>query len=284
MSFQDKITSLNCFDPNNYVPFVMEGKRPGYIRKDKVDLALSFDRAMKRDGDSIIVNPELSGFDEISATFKEILPELEKNGAFAFPLKNEMFPVVMGWGEEPLFKIERNATIFFGVRIFGLHVNGYTFRNGKMHMWLGKRGPTLRGWPNMLDQMVAGGQPIGLSLFDNLLKESHEEAQLSAEIASKARAAGSITYSMNMIEGARRDTIFVYDLLLPEDVHPIPDGDEVAEFVCLPVEEVMEIVANTDSFKPNCNLVCLDFFIRHGFITADEFKGYTGLVSGLRAF
>jgi len=48
----------------------------------------------------------------------------------------------------------------------------------------------------------------------------------------------------------------------------------------IPVEEVMQIIRNGDDFKPNCNLVVLDFLVRHGLLNPEE-KGYTRLVSSL---
>ena len=59
------------------------------------------------------------------------------------------------------------------------------------------------------------------------------------------------------------------------------NGDgEVAEFILLPVAEVARLVAQTDEFKLNCNLVVIDFLVRHGIINP-ETPGYLDLVQGL---
>ena len=47
-----------------------------------------------------------------------------------------------------------------------------------------------------------------------------------------------------------------------------------------PVETVMDIVRQTEEFKPNCNLVIIDFLIRHGLLSAGD-RGYAQLVSDL---
>ncbi len=283
MGFLDKIENLNGFKADHYLPFYAGNDCVGYIPRSKADLVLSFDKVLSSKPEGhICIHESFVDFETRSEAIQSILPSLEEQGAFAFPLKNEMFPVVTSHGAEPLFQIERNATIFFGVRVFGLHVNGYTYKNGEMHMWLGRRGPGLRGWPNKLDQMVAGGQPIGMSLQENLLKEADEEASLPPEIASMARPAGIVSYASNMMDGVRRDTLFVYDLELPESVVPQADGEEVAEYVCLPVREVLEKVSNTDEFKSNCNLVAIDFFVRHGLLSADKTPDYNEIVRKLR--
>lgn len=60
----------------------------------------------------------------------------------------------------------------------------------------------------------------------------------------------------------------------------VQDG-EVEDFRLLDVEEVADLIQNTDEFKDNCNLVIIDFFVRHGLITPEQ-PGYLDLVSRLR--
>ena len=57
------------------------------------------------------------------------------------------------------------------------------------------------------------------------------------------------------------------------------DG-EVAAFFLWPVDKVMHVVASTREFKFNCNLVAIDFFIRHGFIAPDH-PDYLALTQSL---
>ena len=42
----------------------------------------------------------------------------------------------------------------------------------------------------------------------------------------------------------------------------------------------MQITHDSEDFKPNCNLVILDFLVRHSLLNPQE-KDYTGLVSSL---
>ena len=58
------------------------------------------------------------------------------------------------------------------------------------------------------------------------------------------------------------------------------DG-EICEFHLWPVEEVARLVRDTFDFKFNCNLVIIDFLIRHGYIAPDH-PDYLALVRGLR--
>ena len=44
----------------------------------------------------------------------------------------------------------------------------------------------------MYDHIVAGGQPYGISPFDNVIKECEEEASIPLELARLAKSVGTI--------------------------------------------------------------------------------------------
>lgn len=81
------------------------------------------------------------------------------------------------------------------------------------------------------------------------------------------------------------------DLELPADFVPVPQDGEVSEFFRLPLHKVAQLVAqgrpdsssgSSDVFKDNCNLVIVDFLLRHGMLTPDM-PGYLDVLRGLRA-
>lgn len=74
------------------------------------------------------------------------------------------------------------------------------------------------------------------------------------------------------------DQVFVYDLEVGPDVIPVPRDGEVKEFNLMGVDEVKTSLA-AGEFKPNSAVVMLDFFIRHGIITAENEKNYVEIVS-----
>ncbi|CCU99809.1 unnamed protein product [Malassezia sympodialis ATCC 42132] len=71
---------------------------------------------------------------------------------------------------------------------------------------------------------------------------------------------------------------YVYDLLLPPDVTLAPSDGEAESFELLDRATVLDRMLE-GTFKPNCTLVLMDFFIRHGWLTADNESDYTTLVS-----
>jgi hypothetical protein len=56
---------------------------------------------------------------------------------------------------------------------------------------------------------------------------------------------------------------------------------QVEEFMLWPVQRVAEVVAGGTEFKTNCNLVIIDFLLRHGLLSPDQ-PGYLQLVRGVR--
>src|SRR3546814_16249753 len=93
-------------------------------------------------------------------------------------------------------------------------------------MWIGRRARDKHTYPGMLDNMVAGGQPLGLSLRENLVKECAEEAAIPPALAERAVAVSAIPDRHMKEEGFKPDVQFCFDLALqPDFVPPNPDGE-----------------------------------------------------------
>jgi isopentenyldiphosphate isomerase len=71
---------------------------------------------------------------------------------------------------------------------------------------------------------------------------------------------------------------YVYDIKLPADVVPKPNDTEVEEFCLLTVEETKKALANGE-FKPNCAVVLIDFFLRHGILTPENEKDFLQIIT-----
>jgi len=150
-----------------------------------------------------------------------------------------------------------------------------------MKLWIPRRAATKQTYGGMLDNTVAGGTATGEDPFESLVREAHEEASLPASLVrSKVSSHGTITYiyvrdsrAGGEIGLLQPECEYIYDLELPEDVVPQPSDGEVDEFYLWTVEEVQEAMARGE-FKPNCAMVLLDFFIRHGILTEKNEKHY----------
>lgn len=204
----------------------------------------------------------------------------------------ELYPVYGPKGEL-LFSLERAASALFGVVTYGIHMTAYVKSKAEdekdeIKIWVPKRAVTKQTYGGMLDNTVAGGIATGEKPFESLVRESAEEASLPEDVVRDgAKAVGTVTYFHIRDERAGGETKllqpevqYVYDLELSEDVVPKPSDDEVECFDLRTVEEVKEALRNGE-FKPNCALVMLDFFVRHGFVTMETDPGYIEMVSRL---
>ncbi len=214
-----------------------------------------------------------------SRVVAEVLSALVEQGVITH-LHGEQYVATPGGREEGVLLIDRAVAPYFGVRAFGQHVNGYVRDGGELKIWVARRSMDRKNHPGMLDNMVAGGLPYGISLEQNLLKECQEEASIPVALASKAELVGTVTYSAEIPKGYKPDTLFCYDLELPADFIPTCSDGEVEEFYLRSVESVMEVVEHSSEYKLNCNLVIIDFLLRHGYLEKDH-KEYSELVSGL---
>ncbi len=286
MSFLDRIREINRHDPEDFTPFVVESRRIGAVRNDRIELLLSATDAIVRAGDGSLAfaaDMAAGGPDAVAArndAMADAAGRLSEAGGIA-RLRGELYPAARRFGETPAFVIDRAAVPFFGLRAWGVHLNGYARRDGALHMWVGRRAKDKPTYPGRLDNMVAGGQPAGLGLVENLVKECAEEADIPAALAGQARPAGAITYVQQAPEGLKPDVQFCFDLELPPDFVPRNTDGEIESFALWPIERVARTVAETREFKDNCNLVIIDFLIRHGIIPPDD-PDYVALVSGLR--
>jgi len=280
VSFLDHIRHANNWNRADFVPFAVAGHIVGRIRRGRIARLRAFPDTVTVAPEHLAPAPGLDDFAGRSAAFGELFAVLRAEGEFP-AWGDEPYPVMAQWGDEPLMRVERATCPYLGVRSWGVHVNGYVRKSDGIHMWIARRARDKPTYPGLLDNMVAGGQPIGIGLMENVVKECAEEADIPAELARRARAVGTISYCHQLEEGLKPDQQFCYDLELPADFEPRNTDGEVEGFELWPIERVAGRVRETFDFKFNCNLVIIDFLIRHGFIDADGEPDYVALCLGL---
>ncbi|XP_054859968.1 uncharacterized protein LOC129346640 isoform X2 [Eublepharis macularius] len=229
------------------------------------------------------LNKQLASFEERTAAVQGVLKELKEQQAFPClkEWREELYNVMPYFCDAPLFSMERAATPLLGVKRYGAHLNGYTWRNGQMFMWLGRRALNKPSYPGLLDNLAAGGIASGLGVRETLVKECQEEACIPASLAAQAKPVGTVSYTyVGAHGGIYPECQFVFDLELPEDFVPQVGDGEVQEFYLYPLHKVKEVIGSSD-FKPNCAMVALDFLIRHGYIQPDDEPQYAEMVEGL---
>lgn len=285
MSFLDRINEANRCDPSRFRPFRVDGRRVGFIRHAMAEELRRWPEVFQIADEAVTLAPKLDGPTTPESARTEavaaVLEELRAAGRLGSHWWGERYAVNTHFAESPCLQIERAAVQPFGVCGYGVHVNGYVRTPEGLKMWVGRRSRHKPTGPGKLDQMVAGGQPAGLGLLENVVKECAEEAGVPEELARTARPAGAVTYCLETEAGLRPDVIYCFDLELPADFVPVNADDEVEDFYLWPVEQVMYRVRVGTEFKFNCALVVIDFLIRHG-VLPPEHPDYLTILGGLR--
>jgi len=281
MSYLTHIRACNRWDPAGFLPWRIEGQTVGMVRHAFAEQLGRWPDVFGIGADGIDVVDGLRGFDELSEALRAVVGQMVAEGRIV-QAHGELYPVTAGHRKSARCVIDRAAAPYFGIRTFGQHLNGYVRTASGIEMWIGRRAADRRLFPGRLDNMVAGGLPHGVGLRENLLKECWEEAGISPEMAEAYTDVGCVSYVAETGKGLKPDTLFCYDLELPRSFEPRCTDGEVETFMLLPVEEVAATVRSSDDFKPNCNLVIIDFLVRHGIIDSEDLE-YLDIVQGLHA-
>ncbi|SCV99326.1 LAFE_0A00694g1_1 [Lachancea fermentati] len=208
---------------------------------------------------------------------------------------------LQGWRDEsyavyvrgkPYVLVERAASGLLGVVTYGAHVNGFVRDpiNGDIKLWIPRRSLTKATWPGMLDNIIAGGLGYPHGVYETVLKESMEEANLSKEIIEKSiKPVGVVSYFyfQNPDKLLKFDTEsslitpeveYLYDLELGPDIIPQPNDGEVESFQLLSLQETVTALKNGE-FKPNCALITVEFLMRQGYITPENEPNYLRMMT-----
>ena len=281
MALLDHVRRCNAHDLARYRPLLIGGARVGYVAHAAAELLRGV-AGLDVAADRVALAGEAESPAARTAVLEAGTDRLIQGGLVA-RRRGERYAVIERVGGPALATVDRGAASAFGVINLGFHLNGWVADGGRIRMWIARRArdKTIDG--GKLDNMVAGGQPAGITVAENVLKECHEEAGLGPEVARLAFPAGLCSYAMDAEDGLRRHAFYVYDLELPPGVTPRPNDDEVESFTLMPIEAVAEVLA-TDiaAFKYNCGLPIIDFMIRRGLIGPDD-PDYAALAIGLRA-
>jgi len=269
VSLIERLDACARFDPENYRPLMVCGHALGRIDHAFCEALAGYPGVFDVSDDAVVLSPGLATAEDRTEAVAALLEQLRAQGMFP-GWRGEHYPVSESFYAPPMLTVERASVPRFGTMGYGVHLNGYVRKGGALHMWVGKRSMQKQTGPGKLDQIVAGGQPVGLSVRDNLMKECGEEAGMPPALAETAVPVGTVSYLTERAEGLRHDVLFNYDVELPEAFEPVPTDGEVDAFYLWPMDDVMARIRETDDFKFNAALVIIDFAIRHGCLQPDD--------------
>jgi 8-oxo-dGTP pyrophosphatase MutT (NUDIX family) len=278
MSLLRHIRVCNVFAAERFLPLEHEGNEIGILRRDNAQ-TLQRHSDLFRLEDGRVTLTAGGGFEAVSAAVDAVVERLVSAGVVP-RWRNEFFAVAPRWGAPAQFRLDRGAVPFFGVRAYGVHLNGYRRDEGGLQLWVGRRAPDKKVAPDKLDNLVAGGISWEHGIVATLVKEAAEEAGIPPGLIARAKPAGAVSYRMETPLGARNDVLFLYDLELPSDFTPQNTDGELVSFSLMDAAQVIERVRAGDDFKFNVNLVLIDFALRHGLVTPAD-PDYLDLAAGL---
>lgn len=281
MSFLDHIRACNAHDIGKFRPFLVDRRHVGWVRHDTAERLAGFADTFRVAEDAVSLHPRLDTPEARAQAVDAVCAALARGHGYP-AMRGERYLVAPRWGDAPLLTVDRGVASVFGVRAWGVHVNGFVDGPDGLKLWIGHRAPDRPVCPGKLDNMIAGGQPYALSLTENLVKEAAEEAGVPRAIALCARPVGAISYCLEDEWGLKPDTMFTFDLEVPADFTPANADGEVARFELMDAAEAGRLVRDTDRFKYNVNLVITDFLIRHGLLDPEDEPDYVDIVNGLR--
>ncbi|VDD81495.1 unnamed protein product [Mesocestoides corti] len=287
-------TGLNC------IKFYIEDYLVGYIHREFLPQLAKYSSVFVINSDCVRLHPQLGSFEQRTAAVENVMQDLRGSLKALKGWQNEHYGVCVEGHSRALMSVERAASRVLGIKRYGVHINGYTFLSEpsmapkppahvvagveaveghnelklsnvppNLRMWIALRSKSKTNWPGFLDLITAGGLPYSMKALDCAKKEAREEAGIPDGLLENLKPCGTITYAFDDDAGVGAGVAYLYDLELPPDFHPVNCDKEVEEFYLLSPHDVAKLI-QTESFKQNCGMTVLDFFIRHGYVDPDE--------------
>ena len=203
-----------------------------------------------------------------SAAMAQVVRALADDGVVT-GWRDELVSVAPHYAAPELLRIERAATRNFGLVAYATHMNGFTRREGRVHVWISRRGATKAVDPGKLDNLVGGRIAAGMSVDETLRKEAWEEAGIAPSLLTDVVCLGAVRTEYSVPEGLHREVMFVHDLWLPADFTPANQDGEVSEIVLKPLEEVVQDIL-TGEFTLDAGTVMIDGLLRLGAVLPED--------------
>ena len=279
MSYLERIHACNNVSPERYRPLLINDTTYGQVQPGFANHLREWPEVFCVTENTVTLNPKLNNYASRTETVAPVLHTLYQQGVIDTWVE-EAYPVTLSFKGHTVMEVERAATPFLGIKTFGIHVNGLVRKADGIQVWIGTRTLSKPFWPGKLDQMVAGGQPVGMGLLENVIKEAEEEAGIPGTLACQAQFVGTVSYRQQGWRGLDNSTIYIYDLWLPEHFLPENTDGEVTGFELMPLAKLAHLTETTDAFKDNCNLVNIDLLLRLGWLN-EHHPDYTVLRESL---
>ena len=257
------LKELFLFNEKEFLPIKFKNFNIGWIHKKNTTVRNLFEI----NDESIEINKIIKILKNkkiIQKVIKKKFKEVEYCPVFKreakFPKLNFNHNVIFGGNS--FFNIQRSLLSIFGFPQYGVHCNAWSKKKGATFFHLAKRSKKLDDFPGLYDNLIGGGQPVGISIIQNLKKEAYEEAGLEDISLNNLKRGNTINYFHNHNYLAFSGIIFIYDLEVDGKTSFRNIDGEVEKFECFYVDEIYKIFEKK-LLKPNSIIPIADFFLRN---------------------
>src|SRR5258706_1829734 len=173
-------------DSDGFVPFSVGEQVVGWLRPLFAKALQKWPQTFEHDsGGAARLREDLDDEPKRTRALSSVVRDLAKTGLIT-GWRDELYPVRSGISadEKPLLFLERAAARPFGITSYAVHVNGIVdsdHQRAAPAIWIARRSLSKAIDPGMLDNMIGGGVPAGLSVRETLVKEAWEEAGLNPQ-------------------------------------------------------------------------------------------------------
>jgi 8-oxo-dGTP pyrophosphatase MutT (NUDIX family) len=268
------LAASRALDRGRRLPFLLGGQLVGSVDRAHLPMLEALPSLHLHD-DGLHLLPEAG---QASAALAWLNTRLRDDGLIR-GWRDETFPVLADDGRT-LAHTERAAARFWGLTTRAAHANGLVLdhRGRPQALWIARRALSKATDPGRLDNVVAGGVPLGQTPFETLLREGWEEAGLPQAVLCQARAGSVLHLLHDCPHGLMRERLHVYDIVLPAGLQPVNQDGEVAEFRLMPVAEAFALAAGSE-MTVDAALATLDFALRHDLLAVPDLAAWQALRS-----
>jgi Domain of unknown function (DUF4743)/NUDIX domain len=249
------------------LPLAVKSVQVGWLRPEFATRLEVWPELFRVKPSGVSMSSDFPSSEHCSAAIAEVVESLASQDVIR-GWRDEKITIAESFYAPSLFYIERAASLYFGLTVYASHLNALVMRNGAAHMWIARRAANKHQDPGKLDNIAAGRIARGFSPWETLVIESFEEAGIVEQFTKNAKSTGAIKSIREVDEGLHHEIIFTHDIVLPENFTPQNQDGEVAEFMCVPISEIMTMVEDGADFTVDAMLVIVDCLIRHAYITA----------------
>ncbi len=251
------------------VPFAIGGCRVGSVARAHLGALDRWPEVLRVDDAGVELRVAADERDAALAPVNQALRELGLVRAW----RDEIFPIFDPRTLQPLARIERAASRFWGTLTLGAHCTGYVAgADGRpARLWIAQRSFDKATDPGCFDNLVGGGVPADQSPHDALLREGWEEAGLPRAVMQRATPGRVIRLQRDIPEGFQHEWLYGWDLALAADEVPANQDGEVAGFRLLDLDAATALAAG-ETMTVDAALVTLDFLLRHRLFAEAEWS------------